>query len=555
MKQLVLLFFCAFLSFGNAQNTVSSDESFDGLIKLCTTFLYKDASKALEYAIEAKGQALVNGNNEQLTRAFYYISKCQNKLNTNRVALKSINSAITEAISLKDLLFLYKCFCLKGDILSTLGEDSKALMAYLKATKYAKDLGDSASEIVPLLNIAFIKKKHKDFEEAISINKDILKSLNTIDNSRDKEEYRLVSFMNIAEGYLLLKNPDEAEFYNKEGLKKCSDKIKSWYYYIFLMNKGTIHYQRAEYNESVLIAKQVRDYALKVKDRTLYLTSLVHLGKNSNKLMNYKKSIYYLEKALDTINISDNVDPNKKVIHEFLADAYQENENYEKASFHNQKYRALEKKESTEDLKINNEIHELVDIKPLKTEIDQLGEKLVQQSRNKKTLIMLTIGSLILLMGSLLYYRKKGKFTRKKVDELLKKVAELENTEEKQIAPKKDNVSDKKARTILNKIANFEKKEYYLSTECSLGFMAEKLETNTTYLSKVINTYKGKSYTAYITELRMNTALVRLKNDKTLQSYTIKAIAEEFGYNRQETFSRAFKAYTGIYPSQYLKNL
>ena len=85
--------------------------------------------------------------------------------------------------------------------------------------------------------------------------------------------------------------------------------------------------------------------------------------------------------------------------------------------------------------------------------------------------------------------------------------------------------------------------------------MAEKLETNATYLSKVINRYKRKSYTAYITELRINTALVKLKNDKKLQSYTIKAIAEEFGYKRQETFSRAFKAYTGIHPSQYLKNL
>ncbi len=85
--------------------------------------------------------------------------------------------------------------------------------------------------------------------------------------------------------------------------------------------------------------------------------------------------------------------------------------------------------------------------------------------------------------------------------------------------------------------------------------MAEELETNTAYLSKVINTYKGKSFTAYITELRIDTALVNLKNNKTLQSYTIMAIADEFGFKRQETFSRAFKAYTGIYPSQYLRNL
>ena len=85
--------------------------------------------------------------------------------------------------------------------------------------------------------------------------------------------------------------------------------------------------------------------------------------------------------------------------------------------------------------------------------------------------------------------------------------------------------------------------------------MAEKLETNTSYLSKTINIYKGKSYTTYITELRIDAALIKLKNSKTLQSYNMTAIAAEFGFKRQETFSKAFKAHTGIYPSQFLKNL
>jgi len=55
--------------------------------------------------------------------------------------------------------------------------------------------------------------------------------------------------------------------------------------------------------------------------------------------------------------------------------------------------------------------------------------------------------------------------------------------------------------------------------------------------------------------LRINAALIKLKNDKILQSNNMTAIAETFGFKRPETFSKAFKAHTGIYPSQFLKNL
>ena len=116
-------------------------------------------------------------------------------------------------------------------------------------------------------------------------------------------------------------------------------------------------------------------------------------------------------------------------------------------------------------------------------------------------------------------------------------------------------VTDTKTASILEKLDRFEVREEYLSLNCSLSFVADKLKSNTSYVSNVINNYKNKTFKSYITELRINAALIRLKNDEKLRSYTIKAIAEEFGFKRQETFSKAFKSQTGIYPSQYLKKL
>lgn len=74
-------------------------------------------------------------------------------------------------------------------------------------------------------------------------------------------------------------------------------------------------------------------------------------------------------------------------------------------------------------------------------------------------------------------------------------------------------------------------------------------------MSKLVNAHKGKSFTAYITDLRVNYAIRRLKEDKKFRSYTIDSIARDIGFNRSESFSRAFKNKTGLYPSYYIKRL
>ncbi|WP_298427107.1 helix-turn-helix domain-containing protein [uncultured Kordia sp.] len=555
MRQLILLFYVfTFLNYINAQNSLSSTESFDELVASYSKFIYKDDSKALEYVIKAKELALVNGNTKQLTQAYYYISKCQYRLNKNTVALKNIESAITEGATVNDSFFLRKCFLLKGNILSELGEDSKALISYLKAKEYGKKTGNYIYEAGPITNIASIKKKHKDFQEAIDLYKNVLTDLSSLDSTADTTYYKLLAYMNIADAFLWMENPDAAEIYNKAGLNKCSDTIRTWAYYPLLMNKAIIFYQRAQYKACISLAKKVRDSS-KGKEQNLYLTSLFYLGKSSYNIKNYKETIHYLEKMYDSIKSSADMDANEKELHKFLTLAYHQEKKPEKIMFHFQKYSALEKKQSIEDLKLNNETHKLIDVSPLKTEIDTLEEELTTQTRNKKGLVILALVFLFLFLSSIFYYRLREKSIKNKFDELLKKVSELENSQEKRTISRKDKVSDENVKAILDKIDSFEKAAYYLSTACSLNFMAEKLDTNATYLSKVINRYKGKSYSTYITELRINAALIRLKNEKGLQSYTIKAIAEEFGFKRQETFSRAFKTHTGIHPSQYLKNL
>ncbi|AXG71168.1 tetratricopeptide repeat protein [Kordia sp. SMS9] len=552
MKQLLVILCCLFINNSQAQ----SNKAFEKAEKLYSQHIYKKNSFALKFALQAKNAAMINDDAQQLTRAFYYVANSLCKLDKNMEALQNIESAISYSATTKDIELLQKCFSLKGDIHSELGDNSKALKAYLKALTYSEAIANPDYEIYVLCNIAFIKKVHKDFEEAIQMYKRVLKRLDASNNSTSKKVYKLIALMNIADAYLWTKNTEEAAVFNDEGLQDCCDNSTEWLRNPLLMNKAIIYYQRNQYDNCIAIAKQIRDATEKDKKRALYLTSLFYLGKSAYKLENYSQAIQYLEQTLQIVNTSDTVDVNEKELHEFLALLYNKTGNSEKNLFHFQQYAALEKKESAADLKINNETHKLIDIVSVRNEIDEIKDDLAAQTINKKRIFFAAIVLFVLLIGSVVYYKRREKILKNKFEGVLQKVAKLEKEEEApKTIPKKEKVTDEKATAILRRIADFEKKEYYLLLECSLGFMAEKLRTNTSYLSKVINTYKKKSFTSYITELRIDTALVRLKNDKTLQSYTIKAIAEEFGFKRQETFSKAFKSHTGIYPSQYLKKL
>jgi len=46
-----------------------------------------------------------------------------------------------------------------------------------------------------------------------------------------------------------------------------------------------------------------------------------------------------------------------------------------------------------------------------------------------------------------------------------------------------------------------------------------------------------------------------LKQDSRFRKFTIKAIANEIGFNTDQAFSKAFYKRTGIYPSYFIKEL
>jgi two-component system response regulator YesN len=89
----------------------------------------------------------------------------------------------------------------------------------------------------------------------------------------------------------------------------------------------------------------------------------------------------------------------------------------------------------------------------------------------------------------------------------------------------------------------------YSDTELSLGKIASDLYIAATYISSTFKQVSGISLVQYITKVRLEKAKELLSGGIA----DIKIVAQQAGYNDEYYFSRCFKKYYGISPSNYAK--
>lgn len=105
---------------------------------------------------------------------------------------------------------------------------------------------------------------------------------------------------------------------------------------------------------------------------------------------------------------------------------------------------------------------------------------------------------------------------------------------------------------LLAKLNKFENGQKFLSKDISLASVATLFETNTKYLSEVINKYKKRNFNTYINELRVGYIVEKLKSDPQYRNYKVSYLAEECGFSSHSLFSAAFKTVTGLSPNVFI---
>lgn len=94
---------------------------------------------------------------------------------------------------------------------------------------------------------------------------------------------------------------------------------------------------------------------------------------------------------------------------------------------------------------------------------------------------------------------------------------------------------------------------YYQDPKLTLKELATQMQLTINDLSQTINVGLNKSFNDFINELRVEEVKRKMKDPKYAHLSQL-GIALESGFNSKATFNRAFKKFTGMNPTEYLKN-
>lgn len=190
-----------------------------------------------------------------------------------------------------------------------------------------------------------------------------------------------------------------------------------------------------------------------------------------------------------------------------------------------------------------------------------------EQEKNNKnylksyfTKLYLAISLLILILigGGLVWL--KFYLKKKRLNEIISYLEVTRNnfivrfTEKKDVS-KKFFVPEDTEQLLLSKLKRFENSTRFTNKDMSLAVLAGQFETNTKYLSEVINKHYNVNFNTYINKLRINFIVKKLKSDSNFINYKISYLAEASGFSSHSSFATVFKSITGIAPITFIELL
>ncbi len=187
----------------------------------------------------------------------------------------------------------------------------------------------------------------------------------------------------------------------------------------------------------------------------------------------------------------------------------------------------------------------------------QKAVKISQAEHFTQTSYWVLAASILAVMLLWLIAKRHFAIRARHTQDIISYLKLIRNTEEKQEIPaktvaKNTSIPKETEALLLSKLEKFESGKKYLSKDISLAQMAAIFDTNTKYLSEVINKYKKKNFNAYINELRISYIVSKLKSDPKYLNYKVSYLAEECGFSSHSIFSAAFKSATGITPNVFI---
>lgn len=480
-------------------------------------------------------------------------------------AIAYLDSVIKYSLNTHDKYFPASAYCEKADLLKRQFKFKEAMANYNLAEKVA--LKTNTDFYYNVLNFIGTTKSEDlgDYNEALIFYKKCYNFYKTKDvrSSQYSSYYQDIIF-GIADCYKSLNNTDSTTYYNKLGYNESKITKNKKYQYLFILNEGANQLLKKNY-------KAAKDSINKALPKMI----------TNNDTGNILASYYYLAKTYDGLGDKETAAANfirvdsiykktKEISTEFiegypyLINFYKNKRDKENQLKYITVYMEIDSILQKNYKEFNSIVWKEYDTPHLFSEKENLIQSLKDDKQKSywgiSTLLLITIS-----IGGFAIFQQKLKNKYKFRFEKLINQKEISNeisvnNIQKSVyvanAGKTEiGIADELVKQILEKLDRFEYNEEYLQPNISIQTLSTAFKTNSKYISKIINTYKEKTFIQYINELRIEHAIVVLKKNSKLRKYTIHALATEFGFNNAESFSTVFFKKTGIKPSYFIKEL
>lgn len=98
-----------------------------------------------------------------------------------------------------------------------------------------------------------------------------------------------------------------------------------------------------------------------------------------------------------------------------------------------------------------------------------------------------------------------------------------------------------------------QEEKLYLDPNLTLRGVADRMATNTKYLSQVVNRHSGKNFQFFINAFRVSEAKEKIAGDD-FKNLTLYGIALQCGFKNKSTFYKVFKEVSGQTPREFLQS-
>jgi tetratricopeptide (TPR) repeat protein len=433
----------------------------------------------------------------QMTYAYKSIMFLKDK----KLLVNYADSLLVAAKKSNDNAIIGAAFLTKGIIQYNQKDLKKALDNYLIADKYLIKTDDDYTIYKVKYSIAHTKYYLGFYDEAISLFRECIEYFK---DQNDRAYLNSIHSLGLC--YNKIGNYAWCTINNQLGIDegKRLDNFEMEYY--FVHSEGVNLWYRNK-------------YYLSIKNLTFVLPMLIEKGDFANEAVAY----FYIGKSFWSLKQED-----KAIIYFKKVDEIVKKEKYCRPDLREGYEKLIHYSKRNNDTKSQlYYINQLLEVdKILSQNYNYLLKKVVKEYDTKEllrskyeienTMTFRTIGaiSVIGILMSIIAFLIYKHFKNKRLfDEIMKR----DNTpENRQKTPTKPSTSDLNATleaTILKNLEKFEKNKKYLDKDMTLTKMASVLNTNTKYVTKVIAKYREKGTIEYLTDLKINYIIEKLKTE------------------------------------------